>query len=716
MTQLHNTSAFIREVLGSFWWAVEEQKKKDGTESVEMSTLRLWINTLFVWFLTLESYISRDLFEEAVVCERFKNFDPQSSKDVRYIQKILKPIFKNFPWQVDIDDFANNIFWDANLGIISVLQRYAFCISEQSENNNSTLLTPEIIGTLFENVLAIISGNGKQNARVISGSYYTPHEIVEYIVDESLKAFLKPHIKPEVIDAIFQKPFVYKNQWKTEYETASNLLLACKILDPACGAGAFPLVLLDRLSNIIQNLNTLKNPYEIKLILIQNNIYGIDLQAIALDICKVRIYLDLLTSNKSQSLKKSDHFVFPKLDFNLINANSLVFFIHDQSSIKGESGCDIRFPSSFDIVLGNPPYGIKLQKAERAFYKEHYDTLMRNYDIYLAFFVMGLHLSNSIVCYITPDKWLSNNYATRFREKYGIPRLAALTHVGAGVFDAARVDAVISLFCKKTEDLCAKRYFANNNVKYIAHINKNALESPFFLDTLFVTKNEEIDRIEKTHHRLSEYITCDYAFASPQYVYALKPYIEDCSKKTLDHGYYKIINTGTIGKYQNLWGRRTFTYLKEKYQNPVIKIENLKQILSPSHVKRLIAPKIIIKGLNLLDACIDLEGQYIATAATILIRCENLRWLKIVLCILNSSLILGYLRSKYFASSWNGALRFNPNMFLNLPVPPLEDAAWDSILPKLDAYLTAVPESKESLHYLHAEIEKFVLQRYQLSS
>lgn len=151
----------------------------------------------------------------------------------------------------------NILFFDEVKGIISILNKYNFTIEENSPLDVEVALDPELLGKVFENLLGTYNPETKETARKQSGSFYTPREIVQYMVDESLIAHLKHAVGEEfeieyrkLISQTDEKILLTDIQKNQVYKS----LIACKIIDPACGSGAFPMGVLNRMLAIIEKL------------------------------------------------------------------------------------------------------------------------------------------------------------------------------------------------------------------------------------------------------------------------------------------------------------------------------------------------------------------------------------------------------------------------------------------------------------------------------
>ena len=232
-------------------------------------------------------------------------------------------------------------------GIIDILKRYNFTVEENTPFDKEVSLDPELLGKVFENLLASFNPETQTTARKQTGSFYTPREIVRYMVDESLVAHLKRTVGEE-LEPQFRQLLQYTDEEVVFTDEQRKLILQslydCKILDPACGSGAFPMGILQQMvhilgridpeneqwkemmmdlaisetsdayrnasdeerkemiadieSNFDENVN--RPDYARKLYLIENCIYGVDIQPIAIQISNSLLYSWLLTKTLIQ--------------------------------------------------------------------------------------------------------------------------------------------------------------------------------------------------------------------------------------------------------------------------------------------------------------------------------------------------------------------------------------------------------------------------------
>jgi adenine-specific DNA-methyltransferase len=238
-------------------------------------------------------------------------------------------------------------------GLLDILNDYKFTIEENTPLEEEIALDPELLGKVFENLLASYNPETKTTARKQTGSFYTPREIVNYMVDESLIAYLKNKLDDE---GRLRNLFSYKeihNPFDTkETKTLIESINAVKILDPACGSGAFPMGVLQKLIHVLHKLdpenkiwfelvianfpaamqNVARQRLEKenwnfvrKLGIIQECIYGVDIQPIAIQISKLRFFISLLVDQTEKPNEVNRGFEpLPNLDFKLVAANTLI--------------------------------------------------------------------------------------------------------------------------------------------------------------------------------------------------------------------------------------------------------------------------------------------------------------------------------------------------------------------------------------------------------
>ena len=245
----------------------------------------------------------------------------------------------------------------------AVLEQYNFTIDENSVEDADVSVDPEMLGRIFENLLAEIDPATGKTARKATGSYYTPREIVDYMVDESLTKYLtrKTGVNEGRLLPLLKFDTEVKKDISLEESTAIiGALNELKILDPACGSGAFPMGILQKMVRILekvdpksefwkdlqlrkipsvavrrilrQKLDSATVEYARKLGIIQHSIYGVDIQPIAAEISKLRCFLSLVVDEKVDETE--DNWAIdplPNLEFKFVTANSLIALPREDS-------------------------------------------------------------------------------------------------------------------------------------------------------------------------------------------------------------------------------------------------------------------------------------------------------------------------------------------------------------------------------------------------
>ena len=216
----------------------------------------------------------------------------------------------------------NNLFFEPEKGLISILNRYNFTIEENSPEEQQVALDPELLGKVFENLLGAYNPETKETARNQSGSFYTPREIVNYMVDESLIAYLGDN---DFTRSLFRNDFSFEKSKIEEYKKLAEKIKTVKILDPACGSGAFPMGLLNRMVEILERISPNEDIYNLNLSVIENCLYGSDIQSIAAQITKLRFFISLICDCEKDASKPNFGIpTLPNLETKFVSANSLV--------------------------------------------------------------------------------------------------------------------------------------------------------------------------------------------------------------------------------------------------------------------------------------------------------------------------------------------------------------------------------------------------------
>lgn len=412
---------------------------------------------------------------------------------------------------------------------------YNFTIDENDPNDAEVGVDPEMLGKIFENLLE----DNKDK-----GAFYTPKEIVRYMCQESLTAYLQTGIEDAEVKehiANFVKTNDVEELGGASSELAMSIdrkLIDVKICDPAIGSGAFPMGLLRELYACRKSIEIFEedNAADIKRHIIQNNIYGVDIEKGAVDIARLRFWLALIIDEK-------EPMPLPNLDFKIMQGNSLLEsykgvdldvtskklktgkdtkktrgvlslgfeetdvqktiqdlvksyfsitdhtlraqrrqqidkYVKDYIKVCAEGNhevqdavdeleipndqfflwhtyfADVFEKGGFDIVIGNPPYGVSIKDDYRKAVVASWGNVP-DYEIYYYFMVLAAPLlkEKGIMSYIIPNTFLFNTFAKHFREmlveKWNVLEILDCTKFP--IFESAVVRNAINLFQKDSE-------------------------------------------------------------------------------------------------------------------------------------------------------------------------------------------------------------------------------------------------------------------------
>jgi len=352
-------------------------------------------------------------------------------------------------------------------------------------------------------------------------------------------------------------------------------------------------------------------------------------------------------------------------------------------------------------------------EEERKYVISNYKYISGNWDIYMAFFEKGLNLSNNLLCYITPDKWLSRPFGLKFREQCMMPKMQNILNVGNKIFENVRVDGVISLFKQISDLFIVSEFDKFKNIKIINTFSKKDISHPFLIDFLFSKNIEIIKKIENSLlNKLSDFSICENSCATSD-AYKLIPLIKNASIFD-ENKYFTLINTGTIDKYISKWGAKEITYLGNKFMFPIVNRNKFINSFGKTYVNKAIKPKLIIKGLNLLDACIDIKGNMIPGKTTLVVCNIDIEILKVLSAVINSKLAIFYIKNKYSSSSYCGGITFTKEMINNFPIP--QNVFKSSILKIVDQIIdTKNKNSQSNITEYENKINQILYNLYKLT-
>jgi len=483
------------------WLGVPEDKKwGDGDRCFLRSLFDRAIESKENFFNEYLEY----LFYDALARQERGTVDPayypRFNCKIPFLNGGLFDPINNYDWKNDDILLTNKLFsnnentkaGDIGTGILDVFDRYNFTVKEDEPLDKDVAVDPEMLGKVFENLLEVKDRKSK-------GTYYTPREIVHYMCQESLINYLDTALNTNEVSRKDIEAFIRMGELAIEHDTwvetygketerysyklpesirrnariIDDKLAEIRVCDPAIGSGAFPVGLM---TEIVRARNTLttymqdktgRTNYNFKRHVIQNCLYGVDIDLGAVEIAKLRLWLSLVVDEEDikqiQPLPNLDYKVvcgnsllgvernmfnnelFQKLEelkplyFNETNAKKkqeirrqIDQLIKELTNNKEAFDFEVYFSevfhekNGFDIVIANPPYvSFGLHNSKNA--AKEWATLVRKLypgsaeykiSLYALFVDLAVRIARNggVVCYITPDSFLLGRYFSKLRK------------------------------------------------------------------------------------------------------------------------------------------------------------------------------------------------------------------------------------------------------------------------------------------------------------
>ena len=437
--------------------------------------------------------------------------NPQS-RDLNFKDSFMESIFGTVPFlngglfeQTELDQRGDITVPDAAIEQVlgGLFDRFNFTVMESTPFDIEVAVDPEMLGKVFEELVT---------GRHDSGAYYTPRPVVSFMCRESLKGYLEGQDTGLTSEAIAS--FVDAQETDSiqvaQARRIADALAQVTVVDPACGSGAY---LLGMMQELIELQTALYNAgadakalYDLKLEIIQRNLYGVDLDDFAVNIAMLRMWLSLAIDYEGEKPEP-----LPNLDFRVVCGDSLLG--PDPSSgveVQGTLGRDadrikqlgqlkaeylrafdgskkaslrqgigelteeirqalgnvgvadgimdwrvdfaevLNSGRGFDIAIANPPY-VQLQsnggRLANLYRNAGYQTFARTGDIYQLFYERGCQVltpSSGLLTYITSNSWLKAEYGKSTRRYFAENHTPLrLLELGKDVFESAIVDSGI---------------------------------------------------------------------------------------------------------------------------------------------------------------------------------------------------------------------------------------------------------------------------------
>lgn len=461
------------------------ESKKLGIELYKFSeqfSKKLMSQLAFLYFLQKKGWLGVEpgcrwgTGSSRFIREIYRRYIEQGGKN--FFKDCLEPLFYeafNFDFTIPNEIFSNVHKRKGNEeGILDMFDKFNFTISEAEPLEKEVAIDPGMLGSIFENLLD--AGHRKSN-----GAFYTPGEIVRYMCREGLINYLTNELELPYDDV---KEFILYGEFIRDADNINknifnnilkidSALKRVKVADPAAGSGAFALGMLNeivRVRNSITEYIVIKgreeknkeandgkfirrqrSPYSMKLEIIKNCIFAVDIEQSAVDIAKLRLWLSAL-SDQDVNDETSKYHTFPDLSLNIKVGNSLA----ENFLWEAEFFNVFKEKGGFDIVIGNPPYVDYrkidyITKCSLKGYETYRDT--KNASLYVYFIEKGWHLLNAkgSHVFINPCQYLTADSGLGLRkflaERRAIKKIVDVSNIRA--FKSASTYTCINVFSKE---------------------------------------------------------------------------------------------------------------------------------------------------------------------------------------------------------------------------------------------------------------------------
>ena len=547
------------------------------------------------------------------------------------------------------------------------------------------------------------------NQRKKYGIFYTPEYITQYIVENTIGKWLNNEKEKIGINNI-QELATNSKEKKEQLELWRKykiILNSVKILDPACGSGAFLTQAFDYLvkewkiiidvtlkltgfipkikKNGAFNFETNNLPddlqdWKIKKQILKNNIFGVDLNPESIEITKLGLWLKTATKNDNLA----------NLNDNIKCGNSLISNIKvakDKAFDWQNEYKQIFSNGGFDIVIGNPPYGVDFNENEKK-ELDKFDKLTPDYEIYYYFVTLGMKLlsTNGFLSYIIPNTFLSNHFAKKYKQNildnYQVGMLTDLSELD--VFSDASVrNCIVSLKKSQTKETTKFSVYSklDKQINTDKYLEKTLLEADvgnwLTLFTLSEKMSGIIKKIRNSKFKINDICEVSQGLIPyDKYRGHDKQTIKNRiwhSNKQKDETYKKELKGGDIKKYSITW-------------NANLWISYGDWLAAPREKRYFTDPRILIREIaehSLFATYTNIEYYNTPSIINIIQSDKNYN-LKYILAILNSKLIGWY----HYNTSPKAKKGLFPKILVkdvrNIPIPETSEKEQNKFVAKVD--------------------------------
>jgi len=568
--------------------------------------------------------------------------------------KLLTKVFRDFD-----DGFNSKLFaphyceeWKASDKVIAEVINGLYQ-TKDGYRYDFSVISADVLGGMYEQYLGYVQGRKSEekqkSTRKSQGIYYTPKYIVDYLIKETLGEVLK--------------------------KTKPKELAKIKVLDPACGSGSFLTAAYDKILETLVKQNPQTSLFA-KFDILKENIFGVDLDAQAVEIAQLNLLLKVL----SQKTK------LPTLQHNINSGNSLVsgnaeklekYFgpdFREQRAFNFEDEFKDAFAQGgFDVIIGNPPYvnlaNIK-DKNFREYLKNEFKTAKNKSDLYSFFTERAIQLlkSKGKLGFIFSNSWLGTDSFSEFR-KYLIENttVTKLVKLPPGVFNDATVTTILIFLSKEkareNHEIILEEY---RDGKFISLPYKLSYKRIKASPNFGFSFNPEI-KINCETTRLGKIANFSLGIKTSND----ERFISD---KKIDKNSYKILRGKDVYRYGHAWNGKWIWYKPELMMQKVG--------AGPRKLEVFLKNKIFIKDIaQEILATFDTES-FLSNDTLSVIYESKLFNIKFLLALLNSKFV-----NIWYKTNFQSGLHIKINQLQEIPIPKASESEQKDIAEKAQQML-----------------------------
>jgi len=328
----------------------------------------------------------------------------------------------------------------------------------------------------------------------------------------------------------------------------------------------------------------------------------------------------------------------------------------------------------FDAVIGNPPYldsgnMVKSMPEERDFIANTFDAASGNWDLYVPFWELAAKIKNNYgrASLITPNKWLSIGYGRALRKLVAAQVYEIGDFTRCEVFEDAGIFPIVAFVRKAVEKPLRVRVFnKDRSITIEQEVPRAYLEKDQQWGTVLSANFALVDKVLVSSQVVGQICSAEEAFTVSE-AYHLVPFLHELEPS--EKSYFRFVVTGTIDRYEPLWGLEVAKYLKSEYLKPVVHRHALQERFHRRH-EQAAETKLVLSGIRHFESFLDQHGNFLSGISTVILRRFTRGFSpSTILAILNSRFMSFCIWELYGTLAMDGGINFTAPLVSQLPIP-----------------------------------------------